>query len=44
MSDLIQWGTSTDHMVGLTRHYDVKNFVFVAKRRGRAAWQQTQNL
>ena len=36
-------GTTTVHVIGSTCHYDDTNFVFVAKRRGRAAWQQTQN-
>ena len=35
--------SSTIHMIGPTCHYDVTDFVFVAKRRGRDAWQQTQN-
>ena len=30
-------------MIGPSCHYDVIDFVFVAKRRGRAAWQQIQN-
>ena len=39
----VQWGTSNCHVIGQTSYYDVMNFVFVAKRPGRAAWQRTQN-
>ena len=36
-------GTSISHVIGLTCHYDVIDFVIVAKRREHAAWQQSQN-
>ena len=32
-----QLGTTSDHVIGPTCHYDVTDTVFVAKRRGRAA-------
>ena len=30
---IFEWGTSNVHVIGLTCHYDVIGFVFVAKRR-----------
>ena len=35
------WPTSNGHVIEPTYHYDVIDFVFVAKRRSRVAWQQT---
>ena len=34
---LLGWGTTAGHVIGPTFHYDVTDFVFVAKRRDRAA-------
>ena len=32
-----EWGIITGHMIGPSRHHDVIDFVFVAKRGGRVA-------
>ena len=37
-----EWRHTTNHVMRPSGHYDVTDFVFVAKRRGHAAWQQTQ--
>ena len=30
----LQWATSNGHVIGQNSHYDVIDFVYVAKRRG----------
>ena len=39
---VVVWATTTDHVIGQTCHYDVIDFMFVAKRRDRPAWQRTR--